>query len=285
MEQPKKTLIKSNHLIESYSRLTLTEQRLLHLLLAKISADDAELNTYTLKTSEFKRYCGKHGATHELFKRAAKGLLGRRIIMRGRGGDLLMFTWLAYVKCCTGDGYIEMGFHQKLKPYLLQLKGEFTKLRTETLLTLRSTHSVRLYEILSRYQGLGSIDVGLEELRAMLGLDGGQYPVWSHLDARVLKPARAELAAAGAVVFEYTPIKTGRRITALRFKIQRPAKPKSKRKAKSKPLPVLEAEQAKCFAYRGRMDFCGTQWEAGNTSLLNSLEAKCTACPRYIERA
>jgi plasmid replication initiation protein len=90
----------------------------------------------------------------------------------------------------------------------------------ESLLTLKSAHSQRLFWILGSYHNqTWQEPISFEQLREWLfGENSDVYPLWNDFNCYVLKPALLEFQAIGWTV-DVTVEKRGRRIDALLLKM------------------------------------------------------------------
>jgi len=101
----------------------------------------------------------------------------------------------------------------------LRSPGTFAKLDAEAVHKMPG-HTARLYAILAdkKRQGRPSCEFTLDEFRRLLGIDKAKtYEVWTKLKLWVLEPAIQHLNDFGMLMVEYTPLKTGRAVTGLRF--------------------------------------------------------------------
>ncbi|MEI7990010.1 MAG: replication initiation protein, partial [Chloroflexota bacterium] len=117
------------------------------------------------------------------------------------------------------EGAVLLSFDPKLKPYLLQLKGNFTSCKLEMLLSFKSQYTMRMYTLLKQYERVSEREVELQQLRDILGIGKEQYKLYSNFRDRVLEPTQKELKAKSDLVFEFDEIKYGRRVGAIRFRI------------------------------------------------------------------
>ena len=65
---------------------------------------------------------------------------------------------------------VDLCFDPKLKPYLLQLKDQFTSIALQYAIQLKSLYAIRIYELLKQYQRLKQRTLGLSNPRS--GLSG-----------------------------------------------------------------------------------------------------------------
>ena len=108
-----------------------------------------------------------------------------------------------------------------MKPYLLQLKKNFTTYELIFTLRFRSKYSIRLYELISsiHYHTLESYTrkYTIDELRQLMGAT--TYKTWQTFKTRALIPAVNEINQFSNKNLEYKVIKQGRSIIGLELQI------------------------------------------------------------------
>ena len=114
------------------------------------------------------------------------------------------------------EGVVEAVFNEHLKPYLLELKNNFTKAQLSQVLKIKRPASHRIYWLLREYVAFGKRTISVSELRHVLGLKDEYIDRFDHFRTRVLDPAQEELAQTD-LPFTYELIKQGRVITEIRF--------------------------------------------------------------------
>jgi plasmid replication initiation protein len=238
-------VVKANKLIEAKYNLSLAEQRVILAVISKIEKGDGDFMAYRFTVKEFADLLGlKTGNLYARVRDVVTGLLGKTIVIAESDGNLHV-NWLSAVKYYEGQGKVDLSFDPHLKPYLLSLQKNFTRYQLKNVIRLRSVYSVRIYELLKQYQGVGSRIVLIDDLRAILSIPDGVYSRYIHFRQKVLDQAKKDLVDTD-LAFEYKPVKTGRKITALEFLIyanQENIKKSYKRtKAKKEPSPVPPAE-------------------------------------------
>ena len=137
----------SNALINASYQVSLAEKRIILYMLTKIHKDDEDFKPYRMNIKEFLAEIGTD--TKNLYERAkhsTKELLNRVLEIKTSTG-LLQITFLSSAEYYDKEGYVELSFDPKLKPYLLQLKECFTTYAIENILSLKSIHSMRIYEL------------------------------------------------------------------------------------------------------------------------------------------
>ncbi len=166
----KAIVVKSNKLVEARYRLTLREQRLILYMISTIRSDDEDFKPYRIAVREFAGMMGlvDNGA-YKAVKAITKGLIEKVLEIETPVG-LLQIAWLSSALYHDKEGYVELCFDPKLKPYLLHLKECFTSYKLENVVKLDSMYSIRIYELLKQYQKIGGRTFNIEELRKILGI-------------------------------------------------------------------------------------------------------------------
>lgn len=211
---------KSNELIEASYRLTTNEQRIVLMLAARVGPEDEEFKRYRIEVGEFIEMLGlKRTGVHNDIQDIIKNLMKKTFGIKKQESVLYM-PWLASAEYFIGQGYMELEFSPKLKPYFLQLKERFTTYRLHNVMQLRSVYSVRIYELLKQYKLIGSRMFELDNLKFILGIDKNEYEKYGHFKAKVLKVAQKELEGKTDIAFDFEEIKDGRKVAKLNFIIR-----------------------------------------------------------------
>ena len=221
-------VVKANKLIEAKGRLSIVEQKLLATLISKIKVGDNDFHEYKLDVKEIAEFINLNSnAIYEQLKLASRNLRSKEIIieLRDENGkkSFLVTGLLSSARYKEGEGCIEVSIDPNLKPYLLAIKGEetpFTKYMIKNILKLDSSYSIRLYEILKQCERMKGREIQIDELKEMLGADAKSYNLFAEFERRVLKPSKNEINDKTDIFIIYRKIKTGRRISHIKFEIE-----------------------------------------------------------------
>lgn len=96
----------------------------------------------------------------------------------------------------------------------LDFSKGYSKYELATAMQFESIYAMRFYELLSEQKK--PIIYSIDKLKIMLHLEG-KYAKVNDFFRYVIEPAKKELDKSSPYSFEYTPIKTGRKITAIKF--------------------------------------------------------------------
>jgi len=221
----KKMVIKSNELNEARYKLTTLEQKIILSVVAKIQPDDIDFKIYRLYVTDLIALLDIHGNNlYRDIKRITKGLRKKEIaILETESNSELVTGWFSSVRYFHGKGYIEFRFDPGLKPYLLQLKERFVSYHLKNIIQLKSSYSIRLYELLKQYEKIGYREFELENLKKILGIAENEYELYSHFKSRVLFPAQQEIPEKTDLNFSFDEIKEGRSVAHIKFNIYKKA--------------------------------------------------------------
>ena len=229
----------SNKLVEARYNLPLAEQRLILMMISRIQPDDEDFKPYQISVSELAMFLGvdKNSAYREC-KKTTENLL-KRVLNIEEADGLLQIGWVSSAKYIDGSGMVYLSFDPLLKPYLLQIKSNFTSCKLEMLLSFKSQYTIRMYCLLKQYEKLREREIELELLREILGIGKDQYCEYKNFKNRILESTKRELYEKADLYFEFDEIKYGRRVGAIHFKILT-KKPTKAISDNSEPLPELK---------------------------------------------
>lgn len=213
-----------NELVEAHhvDPLSVNEQKVVLTMISMIEPTDDDLKTYLLSVRDFAEMIGLKGeSTYSEIKKISKTLVSKVVEIPIGKKDWIVATWASSVRYRSSEGTVEFSFDSKLKPYLLQLKNQFTSYRLSNILNLKSTYSIRLYELVKKWQHLGRWECSVDELRGFLGAKSVKsYSVYGNFKNRVLSPALVELNEKTDVQISFNEIKKGRSVERIEFTIQ-----------------------------------------------------------------
>jgi Initiator Replication protein len=213
-----KLVTKSNKLIEANYKLGVVEQKIILCLASNIHPTDSDFKTYTLPIKQFTNLLGLQGTPKYTELRKVTKELMQKVFEVRINKKVIQVAWLSYVAYNESEGTIDIRFDPFLRPYLLELKREFTSYKLENVVKLKSSYAIRIYELLKQYEKIKERIFPLSELRNTLGVEE-IYPAYGNFKQRVLIPAQKELKKKTDISFEIEEIKKGRRVSKVKFVI------------------------------------------------------------------
>ena len=212
---------KSNYFIMNSSYdLSLEEQKLILTLASMVQPEDEEFKPYIFKISDFMELLGvENQAKYTEIPRITKELM-KKVFEIEEGNRVIQTAWLSGAIYEKGTGYVTLKFNPDLKPYMLKLNTMFTQYKLANILSMKSKYSPRIYEILkcNEFKRQGYIEIEVEELRKLLKADN-IYPLYADFKRKIIFQTQKELKKICDISFDFKEIKTGRKVTALRFYI------------------------------------------------------------------
>ena len=210
---------KSNSLITASYDLSLQEQKLILSLASMVQPTDEEFKEYKFKIKDFMSLLEIETKTkYTEIPKITKELMKKVFEVR-EGRDVIQLSWLSSARYKTGEGVVILKFHSSLKPYMLQLKELYTSYRLENILLLKSKYSLRLFELLKCNEFKKIWTIELETFKKLLGVTEKSYSIYQNVKNRIILQAQKELKGKTDIKFEFEEIKTGRKVTSLKFYI------------------------------------------------------------------
>jgi plasmid replication initiation protein len=217
-----KFVVKSNDLVEARYRLNLQESHVVLWLLTQIRQEDEDFKMHSLKISDFAKMCGVEvdGKYKEL-RKITMGLIQRGLsIYNPQTKEWLQVSWLSSALYKTKQGVVLLEFSPKLKPYLLQLRTQFTKINIADAMGFKSIYALRIFELLVQVEKIGYRKMSVSELREWCGIGKDEYELYKDLKKRALNRAKTEINTKTDYEIDFIEIKTSRKVTDLEWTIK-----------------------------------------------------------------
>ena len=206
------TVVKHNHLNQASYKLSLDERRLILSAIALVNPREKMPDEITIHASDYGHQWGVDETnSYRQLKEARANLFDRKITIKN-GDEVDEMRWVYRAKYADGEGYIKLSFSPNIKPYLSQLKSHFTSYHLTEVKSFKSSHAIRLYELLMQYKKNGWYAESVSNLKAIFGVEDN-YPRWADLQRRVIKPAVKEINQESNYSVKFETKRTGRKIT------------------------------------------------------------------------
>jgi len=252
---------KSEFIVTARYKLNTLSLKFITSLIAGLKRSDETDEQYIFKVSEFKELTGlSRKDIYKAVELSLREILSKPLKIEIDKDKFLMVNWVssAYYE----NGQVSFMIDKRLRPYLLEAQQKFLKYKLENILPLKSGYSIRMYEILkdyyntqSRYGNKVEKIIEVSKLREMLEIPQSYlYGGSSGIKQRVLEKSKQELKDHTDIIFDYEEIKTGRKVTHLKFIIQ--PNPKKLQEQEQKIKPYLKS-------FKTFTDYLRDKW-AGN---------------------
>lgn len=216
-------VVQHNAMINAGFAMSALEMRCFLVMISRIRREDANLPVCRIPVRELCADSNSKNVYTEV--RAMTEKLASRFLLlevlgpngeRQKEPDIKNRPLMGAIDYLKREGVVEAVFNEHLKPYLIELKNNFTKAQLSQVLKIKRPTSHRIYWLLREYVAFGKRTISVSELRHILGLKDEYIDRFDHFRARVLDPAQEELAQTD-LPFTYELIKQGRVITEIRF--------------------------------------------------------------------
>ena len=227
-KEPDSLLVqKSNPLLSlSETGLTLAEFKILDTYLSRINSHDPEKRYVRFEKGEIEQLLGVSQIKPDDLEKRVKNLF-QTITIRDKGKKKGFTLVALFEKAeCEKDGnglwQIDLGASASAMEYIFnpeRLGYLRYSLRNVVKLTSRYSYILFLYLEQNRHMHL-TWDIPLDELKALLRCTAETYTQYKRFNGLVLKKCHEELNERTDCKFSYEPIKKGRAVKAVRFRLE-----------------------------------------------------------------
>lgn len=205
-------VVKSNSLINAKGKYKYSKNELKMVcnLIAKVEKTDKDFQVKTIQLKDL-GFTDKEFNNHTYLNELCNELLTKPFRIPNTK------TWVNWFSSLTPkDGVINYSFDPHLKPFLLELKEQFTSYYLSNVLRLKSSYSINIYELLKQLENVGFRKFEMLEFRELLGIPKSYLLVNIK---RLLEKVKTDLEENTDIKFTYTLEKNGRKFTHINFKI------------------------------------------------------------------
>lgn len=220
-----KTVVKANSLIQnSRFNLSLQQQKVLLFLISQISPYDEQFKLYEFDLVQFCKVCGldyDSGKNYSDIKQAIKDIADKSLWVELDEDEETLLRWIEKPYINKRQGIIKIRLDEDMKPFLLQLKANFTTYEIIWTLKYRSKYSIRLYE-LAKSVHYHELEVytrrySIEEIKRILGAE--HYKEYRDFKRKALIPAITEVNKYSDKNIVFEEITRGRKVLGLQLDI------------------------------------------------------------------
>ena len=214
----KQSVVKSNDIVQqSKYKLSTQQQKLILYMISKIRPHDTDFKEYTF---DLKNLCqilniDISGGNYIRFRDNIQKIADCSFWIRIDGKDKL-YRWLDDVEIEPHTTTVKVKFDEDLKPFLLELKDNYTIFQLEKVLCFDSKYSFRLYELFKSTEYKEKIVLSVEELKEKLMI-ADKYDRFTTFKEKVLNKAISEINTYTYINIKYNLIRTNRTITHIEF--------------------------------------------------------------------
>lgn len=221
-------VIKSNDLIQKNRyALSLLEQKTIAYICSMIkpsnNSEKLEFQLeYDFNIREYCKICGidyDNGKNYQNVKAVLKKLSDKSMWIQF-GTKEVLCRWLSKAITDKKSGKVRIILDEDMVPYLFDLKQKFTQYQLYNVMGMKSAFSLRIYELLKSYSFQRSITFKLDELKRLLMVDNmSRYDRYTDFRRKILEKTQKEINELTDINMYFEPIKTGKKVTGIKFTI------------------------------------------------------------------
>ena len=224
-------VVKSNDFIQiSQNDLTKTQKKVMAYIFSTIRKDDKEFKEFQLTVNEMLVLIGltDAGENYKAILAALDGLDKKSWwIFNDDPDEIERIRFFDSLKINKRTKLITGKLSSSLKPFFLELQGQWTSYQLTDYLRLSSEYSMDLYEWLKSYQAQGWITKPIADVKAIMHADAPTYQQYKRFNDLILKKSIKEINEKTDIYVVCTPNKIpgSRAYSTLTFgiKAQNPA--------------------------------------------------------------
>lgn len=220
-------VIKANKLIQqSRFSLSVEQQRIVLYLISQIQPWDDDFKLYEFDVADFCKIIGidySNNNNLEYLQSTIQTLADKSLWIKIGEGKTALVRWIDKAifdnSINAKNGKLQLRLDQDMKPFLLQLKKNYTKYELFWTLGFKSKYSIRLYELVKSLHyhedEVYTQEFKLEELKRMIGAE--HYKTFQNFKDRALIPAVNEINEKSDKDLEIQVAKNGRAYTDIKL--------------------------------------------------------------------
>jgi plasmid replication initiation protein len=252
-------VVKRNDFLQMAYSLSIQEQRIILCCVSQIDSRE--------KATQNDEFVVSVQQIHDIFgddtqKNMYRGLrdatdrLGNRWIVQ-RSDDskrVMKLRWVWKIQYNDEKGDITLNFSRDVLDYLSDISKTFTKYKLSDVSQFRCMYSIRIYELLQQWSGVGEVEYSLEDLRERLDL-GEKYGRWADFKRNVIDASVDEINKHSNLKVSYGVRKSRRKITGVQFNFTTKRKRNKKDIGPASEDKMMEFVRANEKLTRGKSEY------------------------------
>ena len=215
-------VVKGNDIIQKARYdLGLAEIKAFSFIISKIKPADAAFSEYSFTINEYCKVLGiktNSGKNIQNVKRSLKSLVDKSFYLTLENGTETTISWLNKVWIDKGSGKIRVRLDEDLQKYVTGLYTNYTQYELLCTLPMRSTYSIRIYELLKSYAFTKHHSFEVEQLKKTLGCE--HYTRFPDFRRKVIEVAVKEINQYTDLEVSWQPITKGKKVIEVDFSIK-----------------------------------------------------------------
>ncbi len=211
-------IIKTNPIINARYDITTVQMKVFLKIIASMDQSKDDISEVQISVGELQKFVGRSSKNiHKYLQDELVKLKQRNIYYEDENIRLdtnLLSSIIYYKK----QGYFSFEIPKALKPFLLQIKENFTVLDIRNMLFLESIYAMRFYEYCKEFERFKQFEIDVEEIKQRFGI-ADRYKNYFDFKLKVINQARTELMKNSELYFDFEEIKEGKKVVRLKFTV------------------------------------------------------------------
>jgi hypothetical protein len=211
---PEKAVFQSNAITSGRYDFSACQMDILFMLLALLEKGDGPDKVYSIWVKDIEAITGRKWDYNQL--RDATEEMGSRMFVIETEKSLKQLWMFQHIEYQKGKGYFDVKLSESIRPYLFDLKDNFTVMQLKSALSCSSKYAKRLYALCCQWRRSGIKNIPIGELKEMLflkdpkGKEKEQFTQVAAFRNKVLEIAKRQINENTDIEFDYEII-NGRR--------------------------------------------------------------------------
>jgi plasmid replication initiation protein len=221
-------VMSNNMILHSASNLSLNELKLLRFFIMQTRKDDTELFEFNANVKDIAKSLDiNEKVLYRSLDKMTDHLMKEVIYIGNSTKDRWKkFHWVDVCEYEAGNLTIKLS--DELKPFLIDLRGAFTRYQLSDIVGLNSVYAIRIYEILNGYMNDNNlpyadnaieISVSIDTIRKATDTEN-KFERFSSFNTKVIQTAIKEINSKSRYHVIATPYKSGRQVVGFDFLIE-----------------------------------------------------------------
>ncbi|RZK26410.1 MAG: RepB family plasmid replication initiator protein [Flavobacterium sp.] len=202
-----KSIFQANAITSGRYDFTSCQLDILFMLLAMLDKNDTPGKLYSIWVKDIEAITGRQWQYNQL-KEATEDM-GSRMFSIETDKSYKQLWFFQHVEYQKGKGYFDVKISDSIRPYLFDLKDNFTVMQLQSALSCSSKYAKRLYALACQWRTRGILSIPIGELKEMLflkdpkGKEKEQFPGISEFRKNVLEIAKRQINEHTDIEFDY----------------------------------------------------------------------------------
>lgn len=206
------------------SDLTLGEFKILDTYLSRIDSRNPKKRTVVIDKGKLEELLGVEKINGSDLKTRLRHLMNATILVDDAGTKIdciTLFERATAVQGEYGEWKIVLTCTPTAMKYIFNVEEiGYLRYKLRSVIQLTSLYSYLIFNYIEYNRFRKAWEVSVDELKSVLNCNEESYKEFKIFNNRILKQAQKELVSKTDLRYTYTPIRTGRRVTKIKFEVE-----------------------------------------------------------------